>query len=79
MPSRDSHHQILREIEDRAFTLAGIQKRLEPVETWLSQNLLINGADQQLINLLDAARLLQAERQRLLDELAQERKNASER
>jgi hypothetical protein len=79
VPSRDSHHQILREIEDRAFTLAGIQKRLEPVETWLSQNLLINGADQQLINLLDAARLLQAERQRLLDELAQERKNASER
>jgi hypothetical protein len=79
VPSRDSHYQALREIEDRSFTLAGIQKRLEPVETWLSQNLLINGADQQLINLLDAARVLQAERQRLLDELAQERKNASKR
>jgi hypothetical protein len=76
VPSRNSHYQVLREIEDHAFTLAGIQKRLEPVETWLGQNLLINGADQQLINLLDAARLLQAARQRLLDELAQERKNA---
>jgi hypothetical protein len=79
VPSRDSHYQTLREIEDHAFTLAGIQKRLEPVETWLSQNLLINGADQQLINLLDAARLLQAERQRLLDELAQKRKPTSGR
>lgn len=66
-------------MEDAAFTLAGVIRRLDPVERWLSQHLLISGADQQLINLLDAKRQLQAERQRLLDDLAQKREDAPDR
>lgn len=61
----------MRRIEDRLATLVRVSTELSPLEIWLSQRMMMAGADQQLFNLREAQRrlrreieLLQAERNR---------------
>lgn len=61
----------MRRMEDDLAALSRALSDLEPVEIWLGQRLIINGADQQLLNLRDAKVRVTAMRAKVLADLEQ--------